>query len=44
MPDPSSADPQPWNTDALSLYRKILPAEFFELVRKQAGIRQNNRI
>lgn len=44
MPDPSSADPQPWNTAALSLYQKILPAEFFELVRKQAGIRQNNRI
>jgi DDE family transposase len=44
MPNSPLADPQPWNADALSLYQKILPVEFFEQVRKQTGIRQNNRV
>jgi len=43
MPDPS-ADQQSCNGDALSLYRKILPPEFFESVRQTADLRENNRV
>jgi hypothetical protein len=32
------------NADVLSLYRSILPAGFFEHLRKQASIRENNRV
>lgn len=42
MSNPSAE--QSWNVDALSLFRKTLPPEFFEHVRQEANIRENNRV
>jgi hypothetical protein len=33
-----------WTADALSLYQRLLPAEFLQQVCRQAEMRQNNRI
>ena len=33
-----------WKADALSLYQRLLPAQFLDHVQKQAGLRQNNRV
>lgn len=34
----------PWKADALSLYQRLLPADFLQRLQSQAGIRQNNRV
>ncbi len=39
-----SAGQEAWKADALSMYRRLLPAEFFEQLQKVAKIRQNNRV
>lgn len=33
-----------WESDVLSLYQRLLPAEFLHQAQKQAGLRQNNRV
>src|SRR5882757_8677897 len=38
------ANEYPGNTDVLSLYRKILSTGFCEHLRKQAAVRENNRV
>jgi hypothetical protein len=43
-PCSSQASPEPWNADALSLYRRLLPAAFWDLRRREADLRQNNRV
>jgi hypothetical protein len=43
MTTPIANEP-PANTDVLSLYQKILSTGFFEHLRKQAALRQNNRV
>lgn len=35
---------QVWNADTLSLYQRLLPAPFLDLLRQQAKLRQNNRV
>ncbi len=42
-PLPHRPDPT-WQTDALSLYQRLLPAEFLHRLQSQARIRQNNRV
>ena len=33
-----------WNADALSLYQRLLPAEFFQELSRQTETRRNNRV
>ena len=33
-----------WNADALSLYRRLLPAAFWDLCQREANLRRNNRV
>src|SRR6266849_6339709 len=40
----ASPDPQIWKADALSMYQRLLPAEFFHRLQKEAQARQNNRV
>ena len=40
----ASPDPEIWKADALSMYQRLLPAEFFHRLQKEAQARQNNRV
>lgn len=40
----SQAGHEAWNADALSLYRRLLPAAFWDLCQREAKLRQNNRV
>lgn len=42
--DPAPVSPPTWNPDALSLYRRLIPAAFLQAFEKQPGQRQNNRV
>src|SRR5260370_6005957 len=37
-------DQEIWKADALSMYQRLLPAEFFHRLQKEAQARQNNRV
>jgi putative transposase len=44
-PSPAlSTDPQACHADALSLYQRLLPAPFWDLLCQQQQLRQNNRV
>src|SRR5216684_647306 len=40
----ASPGPETWKADALSMYQRLLPAEFFEQLQSVAQTRQNNRV
>jgi hypothetical protein len=40
----ATSDMQAWKTDALSMYQRLLPAEFLNRVQPQTAIRENNRV
>ncbi len=40
----SQAGYEAWNADALSLYRRLLPAAFWDLCQREVKLRQNNRV
>jgi len=43
-PCSSQTSRETWNAGALSLYRRLLPAAFWDLRQREANLRQNNRV
>jgi len=43
-PEASGAAVAPYKADVLALFQKLLPLEFFWAARKQAKVRENNRV
>jgi putative transposase len=44
MTSSATLHPLPWNADALSMYQRLLPAEFFRELSCRTATRQNNRV
>jgi hypothetical protein len=44
MTSSATPDALPWNADALSVYQRLLPAEFFQELSRPTATRNNNRV